>query len=311
MTARCGRKRALNGTGGISNPDAPPFSSIQSGELNLDPAQGTNTSSASRPWHLAREYAEQCQDGSVVDAYHLRPFYPEETFSLLAGLCDPKCRRVLDVGCGTGEIARRLAPCVDAVDALDLAPAMLAKGKVSLGGGAPNLRWILGEAESAAVNPPYGLITAASSLHWMEWSVVLPRFEEILTPDGVLAIVFEHASGPPEPYGNRLGKLILDSLTDRGIPHREPWDLIEELTERQLFVVNGEAMTESVFQEQPVDDYIESIHARTNFSRERMGTESAADFDSRAKQILLTACPTGSLTMSVQMKVVWGRPSSR
>ena len=62
------------------------------------------------------------------------------------------------------------------------------------------------------------------------------------------------------------------------------------------------------FQEQTVDEFVNSIHARTNFSRERMGAERAADFDSRAKDILLPAYPTGSLRMSVQMKVVWGRP---
>jgi len=186
--------------------------------------------------------------------------------------------------------------------------AVLPKGKDSPGGGAPNLGWILGEAESVAVNPPYGLISAASSLHWMEWAVVLPRFAQILTPGGLLAIVFEHASGPPEPYANQIGKLILESLTNRGIPHREPWDLIEELQERNLFVVRGESMTEPVFQAQQVDDYVESIHARTNFSRELMGAESAADFDSQAKKILHAAYPTGTLTMSVQMKVVWGRP---
>lgn len=244
----------------------------------------------------------------MVDAYHLRPYYPEETFSILSEHCDPACRRVLDVGCGTGEIARRLAPRVDLVDALDLSPAMLAKCKDSPEGDAPNLHWILGEAESAPVDPPYGLITAASSLHWMEWAVVLPRFARILTPGGVLAIVSEHAGGPPEPYATELCNLTLESLTNRGIAHREPWDLIEELQERHLFVVSGERMTEPALQEQQVDDFVESIHARTNFSRELMGPESAEDFDSRAKEILLEGYPTGSLTMSVQMKVIWGRP---
>jgi trans-aconitate methyltransferase len=187
---------------------------------------------------------------------------------------------------------------------------MLAKGKDSPGGDASNLHWILGEAESATVSPPYGLITAASSLHWMEWAVVLPRFAQILTPGGVLAIVFEHAAGPAEPYANQLGQLILESLTNRGIAHRKPFDLMQELRARNLFVVQGERMTEAVVQEQQVDDFIESIHARTNFSRERMGAESAADFDSRAKEILHLAYPTGSLTMSVRMRVVWGKPTA-
>lgn len=109
----------------------------------------------------------------------------------------------------------------------------------------------------------------------------------------------------PRPYASQLANLTLESLTTRGIDHREPFDLIDELRERNLFDVRGERMTEPVLQEQTVDDFVESIHARTNFSRERMGAESAAEYDSRAKEILLRAYPTGSLTMSVQMRVVW------
>ena len=56
---------------------------------------------------LRREVASQFQDQCVVDNYHLRPLYPEETFSLLARLVAPDGQRVLDVGCGTGEIARQ------------------------------------------------------------------------------------------------------------------------------------------------------------------------------------------------------------
>src|ERR1051325_10907037 len=108
-----------------------------------------------KPKHMSREYAEQFQDQSVVDVYHLRPPYQEEIFAVLADLIDPACRRVLDVGCGTGEIARRIAPEVEQVDAVDFSPAMIAKGKSSPGGNALNLRWIEGEIEKVTLHPPY------------------------------------------------------------------------------------------------------------------------------------------------------------
>ncbi len=83
---------------------------------------------------------------------------------------------MLDAGCGTGEIARRMAPRVAHVDAVDFSPAMIANGKRLAGREASALHWIEGEVETVALTPPYGLITEASSLHWMDWSVVLPRF---------------------------------------------------------------------------------------------------------------------------------------
>ena len=163
-----------------------------------------------------REVASQYQDQCVVDDYHLRPLYPEETFSLLACLVDPNCQRVLDVGCGTGEIARRIAPYVEHVDAVDLSPAMIAKGNSRAGGDAPNLNWIEGEVETVSLTPPYGLITAAASLHWMDWSVVLPRFAQVLTPKGVLTVLFEDS--PAVPNLEAFWKLMPDYWTFPGIP---------------------------------------------------------------------------------------------
>src|SRR5438034_6220833 len=102
------------------------------GEPNMNTPPRTLSSPSFR-----REHAQQFQDQSVVDVYHLRPPYPEEVFSLLARLVDPDCRRMLDVGCGTGDIARRMAPRVEHVDAVDLSAAMIAKGKRLAGPDAP------------------------------------------------------------------------------------------------------------------------------------------------------------------------------
>jgi trans-aconitate methyltransferase len=272
----------------------------------MNTPENLSPSPTSRPWHVAREYAEQFQDQSVVNAYHLRPYYPEETFSLLAGLCDPYCLHVLDIGCGTGEVARRIAPRVALVDAVDLSSAMLAKGKGLPGGEASNLSWIEGEIETVALTPPYGLITAASSLHWMEWSVVLPRLAQMLTPTGVFAVLFEHAR-TPELEGAEIGKLVRESLTSRDIPVYPPFDLIEELCQRHLFTVQGEQWTQPVQQEQTIADFVESFHARNGFSRERMGAEAAEVFDTQATQLLRSAYPAGNLVMRVQVRLVWGK----
>ena len=63
-----------------------------------------------KPKHLGQEYASQFQDQSVVDAYRHRPPYPPQTFEILAGLIRSEPKIVLDIGCGTGKIARGLAP---------------------------------------------------------------------------------------------------------------------------------------------------------------------------------------------------------
>ena len=57
-----------------------------------------------------------------------------------------------------------------------------------------------------------------------------------------------------------------------------------------------------------IDNYIESYHSRSGFSRERMGQERAAAFDEAARKILLASYPDGMITFEVAGSVVWGFP---
>src|SRR5215831_18879480 len=143
-----------------------------------------------RPESHGEKFAARFQHQSVVDRYHLRPTYPPETFELLNDLIIDEPRTVLDVGCGTGNVARPLAAYVERVDAIDLSLPMLSRARTLPGGDSPKIRWLHGRAEEVSLEPPYALVTAGESLHWMEWGVVLPRFARLLTLRGVLAIVY-------------------------------------------------------------------------------------------------------------------------
>src|SRR5690242_14466765 len=151
-----------------------------------------------KPKHLAAEYGAQFQDAAIVAAYSHRPPYPPETFPLLAGLVRDEPRAVLDIGCGTGDVARRLAPLVARLDAVDCSPATIAQGWTLPGGHHLHLRWIEGPAEAIPLHPPYALVTAAESIHWMAWDVLLPRLRDVLTPHGCLALLGR--SEQPSPW---------------------------------------------------------------------------------------------------------------
>ena len=129
-----------------------------------------------KPTHLNAHNASAFQETGVVNAYRHRPVYPPAAFSTLVKLLSNPSGRVLDVGCGTGFIARNLAQLVGQVDALDISETMIAEGKLLPEGNSPNLNWIVGKAEDCLPNPPYSLITAGESLHWMDWEVVMPAF---------------------------------------------------------------------------------------------------------------------------------------
>ena len=72
--------------------------------------------SEAKPELYSSEYATWFKDPLVVAAYPSRPPYSEATIQLLARLAVDAPRRVLDVGCGPGDLARRLAPLVEHVE---------------------------------------------------------------------------------------------------------------------------------------------------------------------------------------------------
>ncbi len=256
-----------------------------------------------KPVHLGLKYAEQFKDTSVVDVYHYRPPYPDEAIRILVGLIADEPRTILDVGCGIGDLSRRLVDEVECIDAIDFSLAMINKGKQLPEGDHTHLNWIYGRVEEAELRPPYALITAGESLHWMEWDIVLPLFHRSLAPHGHLAIV-ERAI-ERNPWDDGLQVLINQFSTNR---EYHPYDLIEELEKRHLFQRYGMIRTTPVLFTQSGEEYIQAIHSRNGFSRERMGEGAAWTFDENVREMLAPFLHNGLLTLSAFSYVVWGMP---
>jgi SAM-dependent methyltransferase len=261
---------------------------------------------APKPAHLGPVYGAQFSDAGVVAAYGNRPPYPPALFAILDGLARDTPRVALDAGCGRGELARPLSRLLRRVDALDPAAGMIAAGRALPDGDRANLRWIVGAAEDAPLDPPYALITAGASLHWMEWAVVLPRFAAALTPGGALALV-DRVESPP-PWHADLLALITRHSTNR---EYQPYDLVRELTQRGLFTPAGSERTAAEPFEQPLAAYIESLHSMNGLSRDRMPAESAAAFDAAVQALVAPHAADGVVRRDVAARVVWGRPGGQ
>ena len=255
-----------------------------------------------KPEFLTGESALAFDDADVAKNYRHRPEYPAATFDLLADLIvGPHV--VLDAGAGTGAIARHLAARVDRVDALDPAAAMLAEGRRLAHGRDPRIRWILGAAETAPLDGPYGLITTGQSLHWMDWEVVLPRFARALAPGARLAVSDDPEA--PEPWAEDLRPII------RRYSIMRTWHqfrLIPELESRGLFVREAEVSTPPTPFTQTVDAYVASFHARSSLARHRIGADAADAFDREVRALLGDRT---TIERQVSGRIVFGRPVAR
>ncbi len=95
--------------------------------------------------------------------------------------------RVLDVGCGSGSLARRLAASVPHVDGVDRSAEMIAEARRS----APaNLSLTVGDALDVEFpQETYDAVVSSAVLHHLPLDQALPRMAGWLRPGGVLTAV--------------------------------------------------------------------------------------------------------------------------
>ena len=258
-----------------------------------------------RPRQYWDDYASRFKHWSLAETYELRPPYPDETYKILLSLLGESKGRVLDIGCGPGKIARVLINHVDAVDAVDFSLEMIHVGKSLVNGDHPNLRWINGPAETVQLYPPYDMVTAGASIHWMEWSVVFPRFKKVLTTDGYLVII-DGDRPINAPWHDAEMELIHKYSTNR---HHESIDLIQELVSRGYLYLVGDQWTAPVSFSQSLTDYVQSFHSRESMSKEHMGGKNVRAFDTELSTVLSNYVDDeGRLTFELEARVTWGKP---
>ncbi|MER6851286.1 class I SAM-dependent methyltransferase [Streptomyces flaveolus] len=97
-------------------------------------------------------------------------------------------RRALDVGSGTGDLARLLATRAAAVDAIDSDPAIVARAQELTFAHAP-LTFTTADALTGVPAASYDVITCVAVLHHLSFTDALAHFRRHLAPGGTLVVV--------------------------------------------------------------------------------------------------------------------------
>jgi SAM-dependent methyltransferase len=256
-----------------------------------------------KPIHLGAEFADQFKVPQVAAAYVHRPAYPPEVFDRLKQMLPPGRQVILDLGCGTGEIARRLVEHVDRIDAVDASAAMIAVAMASPNGRHNKLHWFCCSAEEFTYPSKYDLVIAAESFHWFDWAKVTPRIARTLARQARLVLLDRDAV--EVPWQEELHCLIVRYSTNR---EYRPYDLVAELQKRGLFEVESSACTRPLAVRQTVADYVESLHSRNGLTRGRMGLPKSLQFDEQLTGILAKYVHGGLIEFPLSVSLTWGRP---
>jgi SAM-dependent methyltransferase len=129
---------------------------------------------------------------AVASLYdEVRPGYPDAIIDAIVELSRlPVEGRILEVGCGTGQITRPFARRGYAILALELGPALAALAAEHLRP-YPQVRVLPVAFEDWHVEPgAFDLLLSAQAFHWIDPAFGLARASEALKPHGAIALVW-------------------------------------------------------------------------------------------------------------------------
>ena len=262
------------------------------------------------------------------------PFYERGRLPYPAGLADAVAAvlrldgrgRLLDVGCGPGIIALRLAHLFEEVVGLDADADMLAEAERRAAElGVTNARWVCALAEDLPAGlGTFRVATFAQSFHWMDRDRVAAAVFDMLEPGGAFVQVSAWADGLPEP--------------DQPLPHPQPpHATIKDLVARYLGPVrragqgllrygtpSGEAdvLNRAGFDEPEIahvrgrevvvrtaDDLVAAQYSNSGSAPHLFG-DRLGEFEAELRALLAGASPSGLFaeqTGDVELRV-WRRP---
>jgi len=112
-----------------------------------------------------------------------RPQYPQELYDILLENMDDKRDLALDVGCGSGQAAIKLASMFTKVIATD--PS---EGQIKNAIPADNIEYkVLPAEDSGLESNSFDLITVAQAIHWFNLPIFFEESKRLLRKGGVLA----------------------------------------------------------------------------------------------------------------------------
>jgi SAM-dependent methyltransferase len=171
----------------------------------------------------------------------------------------PGCGRALDVGCGTGLFARRLARHARAVEGIDRAPEVIAAAR-ALSRDVSNVDYVVADLAEHDLGR-YDYIACVASIHHMPFAETVTTLRDALAPGGVLAILGCYRQVTPADYlrdlvaipSNLVANVVVKAVSrHRGSPHtaapvRPPETTLDEIKRDARLLLPGAVIRRRVY----------------------------------------------------------------
>lgn len=240
-----------------------------------------------------------------------RPPYAPRLIARVAELCGlDRSQRVMDLGCGPGQLALAFAPFAASVLAIDPEPEMLAVARQETASRASNISFL--QASSYDLAPELGrfrVVAIGRAFHWMDRAQTLRLLDAMIEPGGNIA-VFD-GSHPNVPDNAWLGAF-------RAVVERYAAEDVERTMRKSGDWVRHEAvLLDSAFAEleeisvierrqTPVEHLVARAFSMSSLSRQRLGTR-AESLEREIRSAAVRWAPGGTVTEVVTTHALLAR----
>jgi SAM-dependent methyltransferase len=122
----------------------------------------------------------------LAEAYdRFRLGYADDVYEALVEYGVPPRARLLDLGCGTGLVAKEMARRGAVVTGVDLSEAMIARARIRV----PEASFEVGRAEELSfADASFDAATSAQTFHWLDQPRALAELARVVRPGGIVAV---------------------------------------------------------------------------------------------------------------------------
>ena len=151
-----------------------------------------------------------------------RPSYAPALIARVAQLCElSSAHRLLDLGCGPGQLAIAFAPYAESVLAIDPEPEMLCAARTAAGGRAPNIEFC--EASSEDLGAAFGrfwMAVIGRAFHRMDRAETMRRLDQMISPGGAVVLIGDDHPEVPDNRWRTDYRTLIDAYAQSD-PARE------------------------------------------------------------------------------------------
>jgi SAM-dependent methyltransferase len=224
-----------------------------------------------------------------------RPAYAASLIARVAQLTNlTQAHRVLDLGCGPGQLARAFSPYAADITGLDPEPEML---RIAQQNAPPNVKIL--EGSSYDLGPHLGsfhLVTIGRAFHWMDRADTLRRLDRLIAPGGAIALFSDSHPDVPDNDWNKIFREITDRYASGERFIRRGYGVAPTIS-----ILLDSAFTAletiSVIERRPmtIGLLLERAFSRSTTSRERLADRAAA-FAAEITDAMTALFPNGTFT---------------